>query len=257
MHRNTIFITGAAAGIGKETALLFARKGWYIGLFDIDGEALKSLEREIGAAQCCAHRIDVSDIGSVKEAFAFFSRATGGHLNVLFNNAGIIHAGTLEEIGLEKQKRLFEINIWGVMNCTIQALPYLKKSKPARIVNMSSASALYGHPALTAYAASKMAVRSMTEGFDLGLSREGIQACDLMPLWVQTNLARTAANDWAGLKMEEVKISPQHVAETVWKAVHATRLHWLIGGETHLYQFLTNVLPNRLIRRVARFILKS
>lgn len=257
MDRNTIFITGAAAGIGKETALLFAEKGWFVGLYDIDEKALQELAREIGARKCCAARIDVSDIDSVQAAIAHFAKATSGKFNVLFNNAGIIHAGAIDEIGLKDQKRLIDINIWGVLNCTIQALPYLKQTSPARIVNMSSASAIYGHPALTAYAASKMAVRSITQGLDLGLARHGIKVADIMPIWVDTNLAKDAANQWKGLTMAEVNITPQKVAQTVWKAVHRSRLHWLLGAETRFYNFLTKTLPNRLTRLSAGIIIKE
>lgn len=257
MDRNTIFITGAGAGIGKETALLFAQKGWFVGLYDINKDAVDELTREIGPDRCCADRIDVSDIDSVREAVAHFVQATSGRFNALFNNAGVIYAGAIDEIALQDQKRLIDINIWGVLNCTIQALPYLKKSSPARIVNMSSASAIYGHPALTAYAASKMAVRSITQGLDLGLARHGIKVADIMPIWVNTRLAQDAANQWKGLTMAEVKITPQKVAQTVWYAVHRSRLHWLLGAETRLYNFLTKVLPNRLTRLTAGVIIKE
>lgn len=257
MDKNTIFITGAAAGIGKETALLFAQKGWFVGLYDINEAALTPLVEAIGQDQCCAGRIDVSSIDAVQKAIEHFAEVTKGRFNVLFNNAGIIHAGAIDEISLEDQKRLIDINVWGVLNCTIQALPYLKTSTPARIVNMSSASAIYGHPALTAYAASKMAVRSMTQGLDLGLARHGIKVADIMPIWVHTNLAQDAANQWKGLTMAEVKITPQKVAQTVWNAVHRSRLHWLLGAETRFYNFLTKVLPNRLTRLTAGIVIKD
>ncbi len=177
-------------------------------------------------------------------------------MNVLFNNAGIIHAGDVDSISLTNHKKLLDINVWGVLNCTIQALPFLKKSKPATIVNMCSASAIYGHPSLTSYAASKMAVRSITEGLDIGLAKHGIKVCDLMPIWVKTDLAQNAASEWDGLKKNDVKISTQAVAKKVWQAVHGSRLHWLMGGETRFYNILTKILPNRITRMTARIILK-
>ena len=257
MTRNTIFITGAAAGIGKETALLFAQKGWYVGLFDINEESLQPLSEKIGSSNCCAGPVDVCSVESVFSALDSFSAKTGGRLNVLFNNAGIIQAGEFDEIDLDAQKRIIDVNVWGVLNCTQQAIPLLKQSEPAYVVNMSSASAIYGHPFLTAYAASKMAVRSITEGLDLALAKYGIKVCDLMPIWVNTNLAQNAAGMWGGLQMKDVKIKPQDVAEKVWKAVHGSRLHWLMGGETRFYNLLTKVLPNRLTRLSARFILRA
>lgn len=257
MPLKNIFITGAAAGIGRETALYFAKQGWYVGLFDINVDAATALSEEIGTDKSCAFSIDVRDEHSVQAAIDFFAQQTGGTMNVLFNNAGIIHAGELDEISLAQHKNIIDINIWGVMNCTVQALPLLKASKPATIVNMCSASAIYGHPSLTTYAASKMAVRSITEGLDIGLEKYGIKVCDLMPIWVQTKLAENAAGEWSGLKDSDVKITPQAVAKTVWKAVQGSRLHWLMGGETRFYNLLTKVLPNRVTRTTARIILKE
>lgn len=261
MSSKNIFITGAAAGIGRETALAFARKGWFTGLFDVDLEGLDALrneiEREIGRDSCCTHYIDVRDEEAVRNAITYFGTHTGGTMNVLFNNAGIIHAGALEDISLENHRRILDINIWGVLNCTVQALPLLKESTPATIVNMSSASALYGHPFLTTYAASKMAVRSMTEGFDLALKKHNIKVCDLMPIWVKTGLADDAAGEWSGLKPRDIQITPESVAQQVWRAAHGSRLHWLMGRETKVYNLLTKLLPTRITRMTADFIINE
>ncbi len=257
MPRKNIFITGAAAGIGKETARLFVEKGWYVGLFDIDEAGLKALSTELGEANCCWHLLDVTDTQSVADAVAFFGQQTEQTMHVLFNNAGIIHAGDIDAISLAQHKQLIDVNVWGVLNCSIQALPLLKQTSGAAIVNMSSASALYGHPSLTSYAASKMAVRSITEGMDLGLAKHGIRVSDLMPIWVKTNLAQTAANEWKGLKSNDVKITPQAVAQRVWKAAHSKKLHWLMGAETYVYNFLGKIMPGGITRRTAAIITKG
>ncbi|MEM8485665.1 MAG: SDR family oxidoreductase [Bacteroidota bacterium] len=257
MPRKNIFITGAAAGIGKETARLFAAKDWFVGLFDIDEAGLKTLSDELGEANACWHVLDVTDTQSVADAVAFFGEKTGQSMHVLFNNAGIIHAGDIDAISLAQHKQLIDVNVWGVINCSVQALPLLKQTKGAAIVNMSSASALYGHPSLTSYAASKMAVRSITEGMDLGLEKHGIRVSDVMPIWVKTNLAKNAANEWQGLKNSDVKITPQAVAKRVWKAAHSKKLHWLMGAETYVYSFLGKIMPAAITRRTAAIITKD
>ena len=257
MSQKSIFITGAAAGIGKETALLFSQKGWYVGLFDIDEAGLSTLSQEIGPDHCCAKYMDVCDKDSVREALSFFSKHTEGRLDILFNNAGIIYAGEIDTIDLDKHKRLLDINVWGVVNCTVQALPYLKETSSSQIINMSSASALYGHPFLTSYAASKMAVRSITEGLDIALKKYDIKVSDLMPLWVKTNLAQDAVDQWNGLSMNEVHITTQKIAQTVWKAAHASKLHWMVGTMTRFYHVLGKLLPSPIMRFSARIILKE
>ena len=257
MNQKSIFITGAAAGIGRETALLFSQKGWYVGLFDIDEAGLDTLRSDIGEDKCCAQYMDVCDKESVHNALSFFTQHTKGTLDLLFNNAGIIYAGEIDEIDLDQHKRLVDINIWGVINCTVQALPYLKTTPGSQIINMSSASALYGHPFLTSYAASKMAVRSITEGLDIALKKYGIRVADLMPLWVKTNLAQNAAQQWKGLSMNEVQITTKTVANTVWKAASSSKLHWLVGAKTKFYHVLGKILPSPLMRFSARIILKE
>ncbi len=257
MSRKNIFITGAAAGIGRETARLFASKGWYVGLFDIDESGLQALAKELGEENCCWHLLDVTSTQSVQKAIAFYGNKTDQTMHVLFNNAGIIHAGDIDAIHLEQHKKLIDVNVWGVINCSVQALPLLKQTNDAAIVNMSSASALYGHPSLTSYAASKMAVRSITEGMDLGLAKHGVRVSDVMPIWVKTDLAKNAANEWGGLKNSDVKITPQAVAQRVWKAAHKKKLHWLMGAETRIYHFLAKIMPGEITRRTAAIITKG
>lgn len=257
MSQKSIFITGAAAGIGKETALLFSQKGWYVGLFDIDESGLQALKAQIGESNCYTQHMDVCDQQSVQRALTSFTQQTNGALDVLFNNAGIIYAGEIDAISLDHHRRLIDINIWGVINCTVQALPFLKATPGSQIINMSSASALYGHPYLTSYAASKMAVRSITEGLDIGLHKYGIKVTDLMPLWVKTNLAQDAADQWKGLTMKEVRITTQTIASTVWKAANGSKLHWMVGTMTKFYHVLGKILPSPLMRLSARIILKE
>jgi NADP-dependent 3-hydroxy acid dehydrogenase YdfG len=100
----SIFITGAAKGIGRATALLFAKKGWFVGLFDIDLEALQVLSKEIEQ--------------SVQKAIAFFGQHTQNQMNILLNNAGVLQMGFLENIPLAQQKTMIDVNIWGVINTT-------------------------------------------------------------------------------------------------------------------------------------------
>jgi NADP-dependent 3-hydroxy acid dehydrogenase YdfG len=117
----SIFITGAAKGIGRATALLFAKKGWFVGLFDIDLEALQVLSQEIeqiATQQNCFAFADVRDEESVQKAIAFFGQHTQNQMNILLNNAGVLQMGFLENIPLAQQKTMIDVNIWGVINTT-------------------------------------------------------------------------------------------------------------------------------------------
>jgi len=257
-----IFITGAAAGIGRATALLFAEKGWFVGLYDIDGASVNALADAMGRHRCSAGEADVCDEASMQRAVAHFGEHTGGRMNVLFNNAGIVRAGAFESIPAAEQRRVIDINVWGVLNTTLQALPLLKASKPARVITMSSARPAHGHPNLVAYAASKMAVRSITQGLDIALRPHGIAVCDLMPIWVRTGLADTASAQWAGLKSADVRLTVDRIAGIVWKAARGRRilwrrLHWRIGWKTWYYHFVSRLLPEPLGRLAAHVILRE
>ncbi|MEZ4700058.1 MAG: SDR family oxidoreductase [Rhodothermales bacterium] len=257
MSTPSIFITGAAAGIGKATAELFAARGWFVGLYDIDRAGVEDLAAQLGSDRCCAGPADVCEEASMRDAVAHFGARTGGRMDVLFNNAGIIRAGAFAEIPAGEQRRVIDINVWGVLNTTLQALPLLRASRPARIVNMSSASAIYGHPHLTAYAASKMAVRSITQGLDVALRADGIRVCDLMPVWVRTDLATTASSQWSGLTSRQVRLTPERIAGYVWKAAHGRRLHWRIGWLTWYYHLMSRLLPEPAARLAAHLILRD
>lgn len=88
--KKAIFVTGAASGIGRATALLFGKKGWFVGIFDVNEEDLKFLLNDIGEANCFSKFMDVTDAKSVHTAVENFTETTGGQLNVIFNNAGVI-----------------------------------------------------------------------------------------------------------------------------------------------------------------------
>ena len=105
MPTRSVFITGAAAGIGRHTALTFARKGYVIGAYDIDEAGLASLVDEVKAAgsRAVTGHLDVTDADEFATRLDEFADSNGGRLDVLINNAGILLAGPFEEIPLATQ----------------------------------------------------------------------------------------------------------------------------------------------------------
>ena len=103
--RPTLFVTGAAAGIGRAVAERFLKAGWFVGLYDVDEAGLRSLQQKWGADQCIAARLDVTSTEDWRAALAGFEQAAGGRLDVLFNNAGIAVTQPFEEAALERAVR--------------------------------------------------------------------------------------------------------------------------------------------------------
>ncbi len=162
MSKPGVFISGAAAGIGQASARLFAARGWLVGLYDVDLAGVQALADELGADQAIAGQLDVSDEAQWPLALeSFFQRS--GRLDVLINNAGILASGPFASLSLSCQHKIIDINVKGVLNGCHHALPYLRRSPGSRVINMASASAIYGQPSLATYSASKFAVRGLTE----------------------------------------------------------------------------------------------
>ncbi|MFW6346994.1 MAG: SDR family oxidoreductase [Cyclonatronaceae bacterium] len=239
----SIFITGAASGIGRETARLFARKGWFVGLFDINEEGLRELAAELDPQACCLHRLDVTSQESYAKAVAHFSEHTGGKMDALFNCAGIMYMGPLEKVSLEQQLRTMRINVEGIIIGIYAALPLLKTTPGATILSMSSASAMYGVPDLAVYSASKFAVRGLTEALNIELEKYGIHTTDIMPLYVQTNMISSQQHKAGTLDIFGATLRPKDIAEVAFEATQKRRTHWVPTIKLKTLKLLSRCFP--------------
>ena len=226
---NNILITGAASGIGAATARLFHARGWSVGLLDIEHQALADLATELGGAWHA--ELDVTDAGAVREALQDFCAAHAGRLRLLFNSAGVLRFGHFEEIALEEHARILQINVLGLLQVTHAAFPYLKGTPRAQVINMGSASGLYGTPHMVSYSASKFAVRGLTEALELEWRRHGIHVGDLMPPFVRTPMVTRQGFEPPALRRLGVRLAAEDIARAVWQQAARPRvhrpLHWL------------------------------
>ncbi|MBI9085283.1 MAG: SDR family oxidoreductase [Desulfobacterales bacterium] len=237
MEKQSIFITGAASGIGRATALYFAEKGWFVGLFDIDETGLSELSRRIGEDRSCCRPMDVTRQESVKEAVRHFSQHTGQKMDVLFNCAGILRMGPHHRIDIDDQKQIVAVNLTGILHCIHECLSILKKTPGSAIVNMSSASAVYGSPELAVYSATKFAVRGLTEALNIEFEALGIRVSHVMAPYVQTPMILDAKVQAISVGRLGVHITPEQVAKVVWRAAHGNRVQWRVGALIQLLVF--------------------
>lgn len=249
MTQRSIFITGAAAGIGAATARRFAARGWFVGLFDVDVAGVERLAAELGAGRSLAGKLDVTSAAEWQTTLETFVRRTG-RLDVLLNNAGILASGPFESIPLARQQAIVDVNVKGVLNGCHAAFPYLRDTKGARVINMSSASAMYGQPSLAIYSSTKFAVRGLTEALDLEWAPHGIRVMDIMPLFVQT--AMVQGMDAQAIGKLGVNLGPEDVAAEIFEAATDApllpRVHRVVGLQTKFFYKVAGLAPDWLAR---------
>lgn len=256
--RKSIFITGAASGIGAETARYFAKQGWFCGLYDVNEMGLRSVTGEIGAENCHAAKLDVTKRADWAAAIESFGAATGGKMDLLFNNAGIGRHGWFEEVPPEDSDLVIDINVKGVINGVYAALPLLKATPGSRIVNTASTAGIVGAPQLAVYSASKWAVRGLTEALDAEFRDLGIRVVTLMPWFVDTPILDMGKTDGSNEKMSDqmkangVTVYPVSMAaEKVWEAAHGEDIYYMVGKDAERARFMTRWLPG-LVRKQIR-----
>lgn len=225
---NNILISGAASGIGAASARLFHAQGWRVGLLDLNPEPLSALATELDGAWQQA--VDVTDAPALEAAVRAFADACGGSLRLLFNCAGILRFGRFEDISLAEHNRIIAINVQGVLNCCYAALPFLKRTPGAQVLNMGSASGLYGVPQMASYSASKFAVRGLTEALELEWREHGIRVADLMPPFVRTPMVASQTVEPPVLRRLGVTLNAEDIAAAAWRQAQSSTVHRPIGA---------------------------
>lgn len=254
---HSIFISGAAQGIGAAVARLFYQKGYKVGIYDINVVQAQQLAQQLGP-NAKAGLLDVANYEHWQNALAEFSQ-WAGELNILVNNAGILYSGDFEKTEIEAHHRTININVNGVLNGCHAALPYLKQAAFARIINLSSASAIYGQADLISYSASKFAVRGITEGLDIEWKKYGIRVLDVMPLFVQTAMVKDM--DAGTIQNMGVKLKAEDVAAQILKTVNAkdsllTPTHHPVGLEAGVMFHLSKLTP-QTVNRISNIFLSK
>jgi len=206
-------VTGASRGIGRAIARTLAGKGLHLALCARSQEALEALRAELSAlgAEVFVCAGDLADpafpVRFVHEAGEYF-----GHLDVVVNNAGVALAKPLEETTLEEWEFQMAVNVRAPFLICREALPYLRRSALATIINISSVVGTKGYVHQGAYTASKHALMGFTKVLARELHPEGIRVHVIAPGGVGTDLIAAMRPDLLGERL----ITPEEIAEIVW-----------------------------------------
>lgn len=189
-----VLITGAARGIGAETARQLAAGGAKVALVGLEPEKLKALAAELGAGHTWAE-CDVTNKDSMEAAVAHSVAALGG-LDAVIANAGIASNGTVAISPVEALVKTVEVNLIGVIQTVSATLPAITQSRGYYLI-VSSAAALKSMPGTSAYAASKLGVDHFASAFRLEVAHKGVDVGVVYPAWVDTDIVRDQQRDLA------------------------------------------------------------
>jgi NAD(P)-dependent dehydrogenase (short-subunit alcohol dehydrogenase family) len=257
-------ITGAGSGIGRALAQELARRGAHLALSDIDEVGLAetvALCEGLGV-KVTSQRVDVADRAAVY-AWADQVAADHGKVNLIFNNAGVALAATIEAMSYEDFEWLMNINFWGVVHGTKAFLPHLKAAGEGHVINLSSVFGLLSIPSQSAYNAAKFAVRGFTDALrmELDMERCGVSCTTIHPGGIKTNIARNARMDpsvavltggaeRARRNFDKAAItSPKKAARQILAAVEKDQRRALIGPDAKAIDLISR-LPAGLHQRV-------
>lgn len=261
--RKSIFITGAASGIGLATAKRFAAEGWFVGLADIDATGLKLAQGAIGAANASVHKLDVRDRAGWKKEIAAFGKATGGRMDVLLNNAGIANYGYFEDQTDDEIDRQIDINIKGVSNGARAGLELLKATPGSTLVNVASCAGLFGAPKMAAYCATKFAVRGLSESLDIEFERHGVAVKCIMPWFVDTPILQAGSagsneNITDAIRQGGSEVyTVEEAADVIWTSLKGKDLHWIVGKAGKQLRFAARFMPGSIRKRMKAMALSS
>jgi NADP-dependent 3-hydroxy acid dehydrogenase YdfG len=221
ISNKVVVITGASSGLGEATARLLAAEGATVVLGARRADRLQTLARELGG-KAIAVETDVTDRAQVK---ALVDKAVQGfgRLDVMLNNAGVMPQSRIEQLKVDEWDQMVDVNIKGVLYGIAAALPVMRAQKSGHFINVSSVAGHKVGPGSSVYAATKFAVRALSEGLRQEVKPYNIRTTVISPGAVVTELPNTITDPVAAERVQklyaEVGIAPSSFARAVAFAI--------------------------------------
>jgi NAD(P)-dependent dehydrogenase (short-subunit alcohol dehydrogenase family) len=261
-----VLITGCSSGIGRATAERLSSVGWKVYATARDAGTIASLERN----GCGLLPLDVTDEDSMQSAVEEVERREGA-VGVLVNNAGYSQSGAVEAVPMEKVRRQFETNVFGLARMCQLVLPGMRRQGYGRIVNLSSMGGRLTFPGAGYYHASKHAVEALSDALRFEVAGFGVRVSVIEPGLIRTGFADTAVGSMDGSDGEDPYAGfeeavagataenyergpfsrlgggPEEVARTIETAISTRnpRSRYAVTPSAHLFIGLRRLLPDR------------
>lgn len=235
LNNKVVVITGASAGIGRETARAFAEQGAHVVLVARRAELLAQIQDELAHYDTTALAVpaDVTcpdDLHRIVET----TLRTFGRIDVLVNNAGLSMGGPLHEQDMAAVRRMIEVNLIGLIHLTQLALPVMLRQRSGHIVNVSSVAGVLLSPGQAAYAATKAAINGFTTALQREVRGTGVHVSVVLPGWIHTamldemDIEEMRAAGMSGPLMPVDRV--ESVADAIVDAVRYNRKRVVMGG---------------------------
>jgi NADP-dependent 3-hydroxy acid dehydrogenase YdfG len=218
--RKVVVITGASSGLGEATARLLSAQGAAVVLGARRVDRIESLAGELtaGGGKALAVATDVTDRGQVQRLVDAAVQAYG-RIDVMINNAGLMPQSLLERLQVDEWDRMIDVNIKGVLYGIAAALPHMQRQQGGHIINVSSVAGHRVGPGSAVYAATKHAVRALSEGLRQEVKPYGIRTTVISPGAVATELPNTVSDPAVAERInqmyEEIAIPADSFARAV------------------------------------------
>lgn len=242
-----VAITGAARGIGRETARAFVARGARVAIGDLDAELAATTAAELGE-RVTAHALDVTDRASFEAFLAAAEQAHGRPLDVLVNNAGVMPNGAFLTQSDALDELTMQVNVFGVIHGMRSAVPGMVERGRGHVVNVCSLAGKVPLKGLAVYNASKFASVGLTAATRLELDRTGVSVTAVLPSAVRTELS--SGIDFGMLPAVE----PQDVAEAVVRSVRTRAAEIAVPGYVGRASTLSALLPEPVMRGLRRAV---
>ena len=222
-------ITGGGRGLGKATALAFAKEGIDIAITGRNEKVLKETVSELEAfgVKAIYSVFDVGNYEAVKSSIASILK-TLGSVDILVNNAGIAAVGSFNDMEVGLWSKIIQTNVMGMYYVTKEVLPHLLSKNEGDIINVSSTAGLNGNANISAYSASKFAVIGMSESLMKEVRKNNIRVCTLTPSTIESDM--TIDLGIANKDSQDSVLQPEDFAELILAGLKLPRRAMLKGA---------------------------
>ncbi|MCK2242507.1 MULTISPECIES: SDR family oxidoreductase [unclassified Crossiella] len=258
-------VTGAASGIGRAIATALVLRGDTVVVTDLNGDKAKEVAERLtghGPGQAGAAQLDVTDAAAVGQVVRA-ARAEHGKLDLMINNAGVIIAGAVEDLGLEHWNLAVDVNLRGVIHGVHAAYPIMLEQGCGHIVNMASVAGLAPFPMIAPYAATKHAVVGLSKTLRAEAAARGVKVTVVCPGMTNTGFTPNpglppvpSAQRITALESKGPAFQPEQLAKAVLHGIDRNKAVVIAPGSAHLVSGLYRHFP-RLADRAGQWLARA